>query len=107
MNYEEWADKVKDFKVIDVRKVTGNFFPGLKAQAEKMNVGEGFVIIQSFRQFPLYMAMKKLGFEHHTDKVSSNEFRVAFYRVTKKDEPDDAPFKPLALMNYPLIDEEL
>lgn len=107
MNYEEWADKVKDFKVIDVRKITGNFFPGLKAQAEKMNVGEGFVIIQSFRPFPLYMAMKKLGFEHHTDKVSSNEFRVAFYRVTKKDEPDDAPFKPLALMNYPLIDEEL
>ena len=51
--------------------------------------------------------MKKLGFEHHTEKISSSQFNVAFYRVEKKNDPDTSPFKPLALMNYPLIDEEL
>lgn len=30
-----------------------------------------------------------------------------FYRTEKKDSGETAPFKPLALLNYPMIDEKL
>lgn len=42
MSYNDWKDKTASFKKIDVRGVQGNFFPGLKMQAAKMAVGEGY-----------------------------------------------------------------
>ena len=30
MSYENWKDKTAGFEKIDVRKLQGNFFPGLK-----------------------------------------------------------------------------
>ncbi len=51
--------------------------------------------------------MKALGFEHHTEQAGPAEFHVSFCRVEKKDGGEDTPFKPLALLNYPMIDEEL
>ena len=32
MSYENWNNKVNEFKVVDVRGVAGNFFLGLKKQ---------------------------------------------------------------------------
>ncbi len=103
----KWMDKTKEFKTIDVRKLSGNFFPGLKKQAEDLNIGEGLHIIQTFEPHPLYSVMEGLGFEYHTIEKEKNEFHVYFYRTNKLESDDKTPFKPLALLNYPMIDEDL
>lgn len=51
--------------------------------------------------------MEALGFEHHTEQVGEHEFHVYFYRVELKKDAQAAPFRPLALLNYPIIDENL
>ena len=107
MSYEKWKAQAQDFPVIDVRHLQGNFFPGLKQKAIGLEVGEGFTVIQTFDPHPLYAAMEALGFEHHTEQAGPSEFRVSFCRVEKKDSGEDTLFKPLALLNYPMIDEEL
>lgn len=107
MGYENWKSKKKEFQVIDVRKLQGNFFPGLRQKAMTLDVGQGFTVIQHFEPYPLYAAMEALGFEHHTEQAGPSEFHVSFFRIEKKESEEDTPFKPLALLNYPLIDEEL
>ncbi len=102
-----WKNKIGDFKKIDARKLQGNFFPALKGQAEKLEVGQGLEIIQSFEPHPLYAVMEGLGFEHYTEKKGDAEFHVYFYRTEKKDDKEQSPFKPLALLNFPIIDEGL
>ncbi len=104
---KKWVDKINDFKTIDVRNINGNFFPSLKKQAEELNVGEGLHIIQTFEPHPLYAVMDGLGFERHTVEKEKNEFHVYFYRSEKMEGDDKTPFKPLALLNYPMIDEDL
>lgn len=107
MSYDNWKSKTSEFKTVDVRHVQGNFFPGLQKQAKALKVGEGLEIIQTFEPHPLYDALGALGFEHHTEKVADNEFHAYFYRTEVKEDAQQGPFKPLALLNYPMIDEEL
>ena len=107
MSFENWKGKISEFKTIDVRHLQGNFFPGLQRQARNIPVGEGLEIIQTFEPHPLYSAMEALGFEHHTQQAETGEFHVYFYRAQLKEDKEQAPFKPLALLNFPLIDEEL
>lgn len=107
MAYADWKDKISTFKKIDVRNLRGNFFPGLKQKAEALPVGEGLEIIQTFEPHPLYDVMAQLGYEHHTEQPEPNEFHVYFYRIEVKETQCEAPLRPLALLNYPLIDNEL
>ena len=107
MSYDEWKNKIGTFQKIDVRQKQGNFFPGLKRKAEALEVGEGLEIIQTFEPFPLYAAFAELGFEVHTIQSGPTEFHSYFYRSEKKEPADQAPFRPLALLNFPMIDEEL
>ncbi|MFR6694380.1 MAG: DUF2249 domain-containing protein [Dysosmobacter sp.] len=92
---------------MDVRHIQGSFFEGLKKRAEALEVGEGLHIIQTFEPHPLYAVMEGLGYEHHTEQRGEAEFHVWFCRVEKKEGDSSAPFKPLALLNYPMIDEKL
>lgn len=107
MGFETWKDKTGDFQKIDVRHVQGNFFPGLQKRAAALAIGEGFEIIQTFEPHPLYDAMEKLGFEHHTEQTAETEFHIFFYRVKEGTVDESAPFRPVALLNYPIIDETL
>ncbi|MDL2219762.1 DUF2249 domain-containing protein [Ruminococcaceae bacterium OttesenSCG-928-O06] len=107
MSYETWKSKTPEFKTVDVRHVQGNFFPGLQKQAGALAVGEGLEIIQTFEPHPLYGALEALGFEHHTEKTGENEYHAYFYRAEVKEDAKPGPFKPLALLNYPMIDESL
>ncbi len=107
MSYKDWKDKVVDFKKVDVRNMQGNFFPSIKKTAEATKVGEGIEIIQTFEPHPLYPTMEKLGFEHYVEEKETNEFHTYFYRVEDKNEEGDIPFKPIALLNFPMIDEDL
>lgn len=107
MSYEAWKEKTKEFKTVDVRHLQGNFFPGLQKKAKGLQVGEGMKVIQTFEPHPLYGALEVLGFEHHTEQVNEREFHAFFYRVEMKENTQAAPFRPLALLNFPMIDEEL
>ena len=107
IKYEEWKDKKKDFFKVDVRHVQGNFFPGLQRRAMTLKAGEGIEVIQTFEPDPLYKEMDMLGYIHHTEKLAENEFHVWFYRTEEKEPEGSAPYRPLALLNYPMIDEDL
>lgn len=107
IKYEEWKDKKKDFFKVDVRHVQGNFFPGLQRRAMTLKAGEGIEVIQTFEPHPLYKEMDMLGFVYHTEKLAENEFHVWFYRTEEKEPEGSAPYHPLALLNYPMIDEDL
>jgi uncharacterized protein (DUF2249 family) len=107
MSYDVWKSKISDFKTADVRHIQGNFFPGLQKQASALKVGEGLKIIQTFEPHPLYGALEAIGFEHHTEKAGENEYHAYFYRTEIKENEEASPFKPLALLNYPMIDETL
>ncbi|MFW6147025.1 MAG: hypothetical protein ACOC6B_01370 [Thermodesulfobacteriota bacterium] len=75
---KDWENKKEHFERIDVRKVTGNFLPGLLARAGQIEVGNGLCVIQTFEPIPLYSAMADLGFEHCTEKISEDEYQVYF-----------------------------
>ena len=107
MNDMNWKNRIDTFQKVDVRGVAGNFFPGLKKQAEALNVGEGMEIIQTFDPLPLYEVMTGLGYEYFTEQTGPSEFHIYFYRVEKKDETGDIAMRPAALTNFPLIDEDL
>ena len=107
MSYENWKNKAQGFQTVDVRHIQGSFFEGLKKRADALGVGEGLHIIQTFEPHPLYAVMDGLGYEHHTEQRGEAEFHVWFCRVEKKEGDSSAPFKPLALLNYPMIDEKL
>ena len=66
------------------RAVSPPVRPGaLKAKAAALKNGEGLHIIQTFEPVPLYPVLALMGFERHTEKVSSSEYHVWFYRVRK------------------------
>ena len=108
---KEWENKKDLFAVVDVRKLTGNFLPGILNKAGQIEVGEGISVIQSFEPIPLYSAMADLGFEHITEKVSDSEYRVYFCRIEQKVVSfrgvGDMPLKPTAILNFKKIDNSL
>lgn len=107
MAYREWKHKVSEFKKIDVRGVAGNFFQGIKRQAMDLPVESGIEIIQTFDPLPLYEVMEQLGYEHHTDKISENEYHAYFYRKEIGQDDKTIPMRPAALTNFPIIDQAL
>jgi len=107
MSYENWKEKVAEFKTLDVRGIAGNFFPGLKKQAQALPVGQGLEIIQSFEPIPLYDVMEELGYERHVEKAADNEYHVYFFRKEQGEDQGDIPMRPAALTNFPMIDENL
>ena len=107
MKYEELKNGMDGYKVIDLRGIAGNFFNGIKKQAENIKIKEGFEIIQNFEPFPLYKVMEGLGFVYGVKEMEKNEFHILFQRVEVKESEDKVPFKPIALLNYPIIDKDL
>lgn len=103
----DWKDKLGEFETMDVRHIQGNFFPAIQKKAAALEVGQGLEIVQTFEPHPLYAALEALGFAHCTEKTADGAYHAYFYRQEKRDEPTGAPFRPLALLNYPMIDEEL
>jgi len=108
---KEWEDKKDLFKVVDVRKLTGNFLPKLLKKAQNIELGHGICVVQSFEPIPLYSAMADIGFEHITEKISDSEYRVYFCKIEEKEAAyvgtGDMPLKPTAILNFKKIDNTL
>lgn len=84
MGYESWKDKVEIFEKIDLRGAKMNFFLKLRKRAQDTPVGKGLHIVQTFEPLPLYKVLERMGFEHHTERVSDEEYHVYFYRVEER-----------------------
>ncbi|NMX21108.1 hypothetical protein C5S30_01440 [ANME-1 cluster archaeon GoMg4] len=67
---EEWKNKREPFEVLDGREMAENFLPIVLKKAEKVTVGEGVCVVQSF--------------EPMTEKISDDEYRAYFYRTERK-----------------------
>jgi len=108
---EEWKNKRESFELMDVRKLSGNFLLTILKKADKVAVGDGICVVQSFEPIPLYSAMADLGFEYQSEKVSDDEYRVYFHRTEMKEASVpggmNAPLKPLAILNLKEIDNAL
>jgi hypothetical protein len=104
---KEWLRQAGTFQVIDVRHKTGNFFPGIRRKAADLAVGEGLIVLQTFEPHPLCQALKKMGFDYWVETPESNCFKTYFYRETVPEDDAPAPYAPLALLNYPMIDAKL
>lgn len=106
-----WKYNKESFPVIDVRPLTNNFLPMILNKAQQVNLNNGICVVQSFEPKPLYSALKDLGFEHITEKISDHEYRAYFYRSEIKtisyETGADMPFKPTAIVNYKTIDDML
>ncbi|NMB42309.1 MAG: DUF2249 domain-containing protein [Firmicutes bacterium] len=104
-----WEDKKDTFDVVDVRNLTGNFLPMILRKAQQVKLHDGICVVQTFEPKPLYSALKDLGFEHVTEKVSEREYRSFFYRAeileATYESGADMPFKPTAILNYKAIDD--
>ncbi len=108
---KEWENTKDQFKVVDVRKLTGNFLPSILNKAGQFEVGDGMCVVQSFEPIPLYSAMADLGFEHLTEKAADDEYRVYFFRAEKIEAEfagaGNMPLKPTAIVNFKNIDNSL
>jgi alkylhydroperoxidase/carboxymuconolactone decarboxylase family protein YurZ len=108
---KKWTKNKDSFPVTDVRELTGNFLPMLLKKAKQVTVGEGICVVQSFEPVPLYSAMGDLGFEHFTEKVAEDEYRVYFYKSkdteSSKSSELEVPLRPTALVNLKTIDNDL
>ena len=104
---EEWKSKKESFDVLDGRGEAGDFLPIVLKRAEKVAIGEGLCVVQSFEPVPLYSTLVDLGFEYQTDKVSDNEYRVYFYRRESKEASTGKTLHPAALVNYGKADKAL
>lgn len=106
-----WEKDRKSFPVIDVRPLTSDFLQMILIKAQQVNLNNGICVVQSFEPKPLYSALKNLGFEHMTEKVSDHEYRAYFYRKEMKtisyETGADMPFKPTAIVNYKTVDDTL
>ena len=48
----EWENKKDQFKVVDARKLTGNFLPGILNKADQLEVGGGICVVQRLAHHP-------------------------------------------------------
>jgi hypothetical protein len=107
----KWEEHKGTFKEIDARNLTTNFLPMILNKAQQVQLNDGICVIQSFEPKPLYSALKDLGFECSTEKVSDHEYRAYFCRTEVKEmtfeSGADMPFKPTAIVNYKIIDNTL
>lgn len=105
---KKWLKDKEQFEVSDVRNLKGNFLPVILKKATNLGLNEGICVVQSFEPIPLYSALSELGYEHVTEKIHDDEYRIYFFRTELKPKDSDGdktlPFKPTAIVNFNTID---
>ncbi len=72
-------------------------FGRIMAAREEVPPDGAFVVRAIFEPAPLYKVMAKQGFQHHTEELAADDWRIWFYpEVTVLDVRDMEPPEPLA-----------
>jgi len=79
-----WKTHRDTFEILDVRELTENPFDAILDKAKTIGKGEGFILIQTFEPTPMINMLLEKGFEHLSEQVSAEEFRIYFYRSPTK-----------------------
>ncbi len=79
----DWMSQSPDWPVKDVRDSRQDPFEELSALAQNTPPGQGFILVQRFLPLPLLNYLKLQGFDSHVEKISDQEFHIAFYHSPK------------------------
>lgn len=61
---------------LDAREIDGEPFDRIVGELEALGESEQLVLVNSFEPEPLYSVLDSRGFEHDTEQVAENEWRV-------------------------------
>ncbi|QKY19436.1 DUF2249 domain-containing protein [Halolamina sp. CBA1230] len=61
---------------LDAREIDGEPFGRIVGELETLGETERLVLVNSFEPEPLYGVLDRRGFEHETEQVAENEWRV-------------------------------
>jgi len=63
-------------RTLDAREIDGEPFGEITDALADLDDGETLVLVNSFEPEPLYAVLDERGFEHDTDRVAPDEWRV-------------------------------
>ena len=63
-------------RTLDVREVDGEPFGRIVGELETLSETETLVLINSFEPEPLYAVLDQRGFDHETEQVAEEKWRV-------------------------------
>ncbi len=76
-----WLEYKDEFEVLDVRGWKEDPFTEILKVANQTPLGEGFRLVQMFEPIPLINMLKPLGFDHHTEQVSTFRYHIYFCKT--------------------------
>lgn len=68
-------------RTLDAREIDGEPFDRIVGELETLGEAETFVLVNSFEPEPLYAVLDRRGFEHETERVAEDEWRVQIERA--------------------------
>lgn len=78
----EWMAKSAGFEVFDARTIDGEPFTHIMGKAGEVKPGSGFILVQKFEPAPVIAYLETQGFENWVEKVSEDEVRVYFFKIS-------------------------
>lgn len=72
------SDSVRE---LDVRDIDGEPFGPIMSALEELRADESLVLINSFEPVPLYDVLRERGYDHQTEQVADDEYRVTIEPV--------------------------
>ncbi len=77
--------KITNLDVREVMKNHGEPFPVIMQAVAKVKQGEALVLETIFEPAPLYDVLQKKGFEHQTEMLAEDHYKIWFYREAARD----------------------
>lgn len=74
------AGKTVELDVRDFHKRGEEPFGAIMAAVDQLGQDDVFVLINSFEPLPLYRVMESKGFDHATERVAADHWRITFTR---------------------------
>lgn len=63
-------------RTLDAREIDGEPFDRIVGELESLRETETLVLVNSFEPEPLYAVLDRRGFDHETERVAEDEWRV-------------------------------
>ena len=103
-----WKERKEHFDKLDVRSMTSDPFDIIIKKAYETKEDDGFTLIQRFEPYPLINMLSEMGFEHHTEAYSNDEYRIYFYKTPDTEdkgssEKTDVVIQSATPVAYPVI----
>ena len=68
-------------RTLDAREIDGEPFGRIVDELETLDETETLVLVNSFEPEPLYAVLDQRGFDHETERINDDEWRVEIERA--------------------------